>query len=63
MKILIYAILCEEIAYKILKHLNKNEKETSRINIDEWERYYKYLWLNSNNSEIMDDRDEIIIQQ
>jgi hypothetical protein len=42
-------IYMEDIfAYKVIKHLNKSEKDTVRINVIEenkWIKHYKELWF------------------
>lgn len=43
--------------YKIIKHLNRTERDTAQLNIiekEEWKKHYKQLWLNphmQNNAE------------
>lgn len=44
----------QEFAYKMMKHLNKTEKDDAKINIinkDEWLTYYTKLWTKEENME------------
>lgn len=37
----------QEVAYKIIKHLNSQERDTARLNViedEEWKRHYQELW-------------------
>jgi endonuclease/exonuclease/phosphatase family metal-dependent hydrolase len=41
----------QQVAYKIMKHLNKTEKDTARLNVvskDRWIQHYKDLWFDGN---------------
>lgn len=51
------------IAYKILKHFNKDEMETSTINVinvEEYQKHYTQLWLDPNGNNAVGYSDESI---
>jgi hypothetical protein len=50
-------------AYKIMKNLNKTEKDTAQFNNiskDTWLRYYKHLWANSQELELEYNENKIL---
>lgn len=47
----------QEIAFKLMKHLNREERDTVNLNIipiSDWIKHYKELWYNPEIAEIAD---------
>lgn len=43
----------DSTTYQVIKYLNKSEKGTlliNRICIEKWEKFYKALWINKNDT-------------
>lgn len=52
----------QTFSYKVLKHLNKSEKDVARINViqqDVWIQHYKELWFQENEDNVVTENENV----